>query len=260
MSTQSSLHLDRLEIERSPGIRDRYHLDQLSGGINIVYGPNAAGKTTTGQFLQSLLWPGSDRLSTAFRGSASLRIDGDELRVELEDGRAAWWRGGERISPPINDEANQADRYRLALHDLLLADNAGFALQIARESAGGYDLNLAARQLKYFSQPRGSSQLRDRFSQAVNATREARAFHRSIRDLEEELSRLQERVATRIGLNDEIAAIQAALAFIATRDAYRAAKVEAEAFPEGMKPLRDDDRERVNQLRAERQALDRRQT
>ena len=57
-----SLAVTRLEVRRFRGFQradDAFALsaEDLCSGVNLIYGPNASGKTTVALALQALLWP-----------------------------------------------------------------------------------------------------------------------------------------------------------------------------------------------------------
>ena len=56
--SEPTLTFERLNIRRMPGFDLRgFTLEELSPRVNVVYGPNASGKTTTATALNALLWP-----------------------------------------------------------------------------------------------------------------------------------------------------------------------------------------------------------
>ena len=52
------MKLHKLSVLRMPGFEARgFDLEDLSGGLNVVIGPNASGKTTACRAIQGILWP-----------------------------------------------------------------------------------------------------------------------------------------------------------------------------------------------------------
>lgn len=142
-----SLTVLALAIERFRGFeRGGFRLDDLAPGINLVHGPNASGKSTTARALRELLWPAAEPVAGR-RLSGALLVGTTRWEIELDHERAAYRRDGEPSPPPVLPPADVRDRYHLALGELLAAETRvdGFAAAIAREAAGGYDLEAAAK-------------------------------------------------------------------------------------------------------------------
>ena len=103
MRIESPLHFSRVEVLRMPGFPSGFTLTDLCEGINIIYGPNASGKSTTARTIQSLLWPGIAPNRAAFRGR--LRLAGSDWLVEYDAGHCRVQRDGRDldrldIAPP----------------------------------------------------------------------------------------------------------------------------------------------------------------
>ncbi len=75
-----------VDVRKAPGIDPGYAIRDLSPDINIVYGPNASGKSTTARAIQALIWPHPSSL----RGHAlagDFQLDGECWHVEADAGR-----------------------------------------------------------------------------------------------------------------------------------------------------------------------------
>lgn len=180
----NALRIQRLQVRRTPGITSGgFVLESLAPGVNIVFGPNGSGKTTTADAIEAALWPAhatSPDVSVAARFGLQgadwhVELDGGRLRVQC-DGRHA---GG----PPRLPAAESRHRYRLHLHELLSPEHAGadFARMIMRESTGGYDLRAAADALRLAMPGAQSGQHEGReLVQARARLREARERQRAI--------------------------------------------------------------------------------
>ena len=55
--TRERLAFTRIEIDRAPGISPGFAIEHLSPELNIIFGPNASGKSTTARAIQALIWP-----------------------------------------------------------------------------------------------------------------------------------------------------------------------------------------------------------
>lgn len=127
-----------------PVIRD------LSGGMNVVYGTNASGKTTLAKAIQTLLWPEEPSLKNASL-RAVLRCGDVIWDADYRWGRSALQaRNAPGAEPPALGPSQHRDRYYLGLQELVQTDDGkSFAQHIARESTGGFDVEAAAEQLEY---------------------------------------------------------------------------------------------------------------
>ncbi len=181
-----SLTFERIEIRRAPGFERRgFRLEEISPGINLVLGPQAAGKSTVARFVEWLLWP-SGRSWRERSVAARVRLGGEVWEVDADHGRPRYQRDGqpeERLPTPGSD---LADRYSLSLHDLLQAgaDDRAFAHLIAREIAGGFDLQRALDAV-------GAQERGRRLRNPVRDLEEAHGAVRSAREEQAELDRRQ---------------------------------------------------------------------
>lgn len=137
--------IDTLELRRAPGIPRGFDLPGLGPGITIVHGPNGSGKSTAARAIHSLFWP--DRTDDQVELVASFRHDHSHWSVRRSGRHIEMKRDGVACSTltfPQLDRATR-DRYLLALHDLIRAEDTAFAGLIAQEMSGGYDIEAAAK-------------------------------------------------------------------------------------------------------------------
>lgn len=246
---RDALRFERLVVRRMPGVEDGgFRLEELSPGLNIVYGPNASGKTTTARAIEALLWP---RAAAPERASLAgwFRIGDDEWMVEMEAGRTRWQRGGAEASAPPLPPAETRDRYRLTLHELLAAEDRGLAEEILRESAGGYDLARAARTIGAQDSPSRPTREVNALKAARERVHEARKRHEELRHEESELASLHRRLEAAEAAGRRAAVLELAIehadAVAEEADARRA----LDAFPAAMALLKGDEAERLGAIR-----------
>lgn len=153
MSDNSALEIVRLQVRRMPGISDPFTIDALQPGVNIIHGPNGSGKTSTARALEAVIWPTmeKDRKSVAARYT----LAGSDYTVDLDAGHLAVQSDGKRDDVPQLPLPDFRERYRLSLHELLVAADTGdrFAVEIERQSSGGYDLAAAHDDLDFRARP-----------------------------------------------------------------------------------------------------------
>ena len=150
--SEARLHFMQIGIVRLEGLEPSgFALNDLASGINIVYGPNASGKTSLSGAIRQLLSPRepADRYRRSVL-KALLKLDSEAVLVEFDMGDVRSHAGPAQAMPPLVPEGLR-DRYIFALDDLLKSDASDLAGELIRQSAGGFDLRGPAR--TRFSQP-----------------------------------------------------------------------------------------------------------
>lgn len=246
-SEGDALHLESLDVVRAPGFQSRgFQVEDLSGGINVVHGPNASGKTTLALSIQELLWPGEVRAGTELVGRLS--VNGDDWRIETRDGRASYQRNGQDANGPGLPPAEERDRYHLCLTDLLDDDTTdeSFAATIERESAGGYDLSAAANELGFDDSPstRRIGEVSEAES-AVEAWRDARSEMEALRSEEQRLATLRSDLEAARDATQRVELLEQAIEHAEATDELEAAEAALSEFPEILESVDGDEAETV---------------
>ncbi len=244
----AALRLTALRLRRMPGIPDGFELPKLSDGVTVVFGPNASGKSSTARAIEAALWP-----SRAARRDISVvaeyAMDGSHFRVEVDAGHVAVQRDGADARAPELPAPELLHRYRLSLHELIASDNADFAREIARQSAGGYDLAAAAGALELRTQPSAARNESAAMAQAIEAER---AAQRAQLDLEERARGLDElrgrKDAARAARERQLVLSTAVKHSTAVAEAERARSVVA-GFPPELSAMSGTEQERLAALR-----------
>ncbi len=247
MRIEMPLHVNRVEVRRMPGFPAGFTLTDLCEGINIIYGPNASGKSTTAQTIQALLWPGIAPNRAAFRGQ--LRLAGSDWLVEYDAGHSRVQRDGSDLDRLDIAPPETRDRYILTLHDLLSADNASFAEDILRESAGGYDTGAALQQLDYREKTSRPTKEINRVKSATQAVQDARKAQRALRKEESDLHalRIQRETANEARSHAEL--LRAAIKYAQARHALDDAQRMVKPFPDQISKLTGHEAEDLDKLR-----------
>jgi len=178
-----TLYIRKLAIKYTAGFpNDRLRPMDFCDGINIVFGPNASGKTTTAHAIQALLWPKT--------GAQDMFLTG-EIVLDGQCGHVTY-SGGTRLDDPALPMPNLGEdflchRYMLAQHELLALEVTGddFARNILNAARGGLDLEKAKGLLQYVPLKRGSAP-RD-LQNAQQAYNKAKNEERTIQHKETDL-------------------------------------------------------------------------
>ncbi len=244
------VQIETLDIVRAPGFETNgFSVDELSSGINLIHGPNAAGKTTTAESIEKMLWP--DAADTSEQLVGHLSMNGERWRVDVSNGTAEYQRNGQEAGPPTLPSQEHRDRYRLCLHDLMQQEtrNESFAETIERESAGGFDIAAAHDELGYKDSPitrnKGEYQTATR---AVEAWREKRREAEGLEEERSRLTRLRDELEDAKQARAEKTALNQAITYCEAKTAFEKAKDERDAFPDVLERVDGDEFEQVETL------------
>jgi uncharacterized protein YhaN len=244
----SSLVFRRIRIDRLLGISDGFEIRDLASGVNIVYGPNASGKTTTARAFESLLWP---RVA-APPGSvidATAELAGDRWGIRLDSGRVDYQRNGLPADALPTAPPEGRDRYRLWLPDLLLADDADFARRILIESSGGFDLREAARVLEPKRPLHRQRKEQAEIRHARDQVRSAHAAEIALRAEAETFASKEARLSRRAELEKRQRDCSLVLELTEWRARVERSREALTALPSILSRLRGDEAETLEELR-----------
>lgn len=249
-ANEDPVTIDELDVVRAPGFETGgFEIDSFSPGINLVHGPNAAGKTTTADSITRVLWP--DAASDGEQLVGRLSLNGDEWRVDLVNGRTEYQRDGQEATAPNLPSADHRDRYRLSLHDLLQQDtrNESFAETIERESAGGYDLAAAHDELGFKDSPitRRKGVYQDA-KNAVQTWREERDDADGLAEERSRLTKLESELEEARQARDEKEALEQAIRFREAKSEQEDAQAVLDEFPDVLEQVSGDELQRVEDL------------
>ena len=230
------LNFTSLELRRMPGIDPPgFSLDQLTPGINVIHGPNAAGKTSVARALNGLLWPRRNNLDRAVL-RANFEVDGQDWFVKRDGSKRVFQRDGSPVNPPALPPAEQADRYNLPLHELLqnTTTNQDFAERIIRELYGGYDIPSAMNQLGFDDSPSGIGKTTRSAREAVAQVEQARQRLRELEQEARELQHLRQKREKASEASRTLDVLKQVRDWNQAREEYRQVKNQLEPFPDVM--------------------------
>ncbi len=223
---------------------------QLAGlvpGLNVVWAPNARGKTCTAQAMIALLWAAVDE-PWRIHARATVEQDGASVLLAIEHEPGTPLAG----LPP----ADLGPLYRMSLPDLLASDGRALAARIRREIHGNIDLARARKDLGFKRDTPARVGESDECKRAHAKVGDVRTHQKQVREDERRLASLaQQRDRLREHVHRE-AVYQDLLARWDARDARDRAAEALDAFPAGMDGLRAGDGEELDGLLAEFAALE----
>lgn len=248
---QPAIYVNRVGIDRMPGITGRFELDTLCSGINIIHGPNASGKTRTAHAIQGLIWPSDAPERAELFGD--LTLANDAWYVEVAHRNPIHQRSGSDVAPPVLDgiPASQKDRYLLTLHQLLQAEDPAFARIIHRESAGGYDLNEARKALgaDRSSAPKPHpGKARSQHRDAVERVYELRTEDDDLQRHERSIAALEKELDEAVAAASRKRLLEAAIEHAKARELLEGATTVRDQFEDPIGVMTGDEFEQVERL------------
>ncbi len=257
-SSARPLVITGITINQLDGLSAPLRLADLCVGVNLIHGPNAAGKSRTAEMLQVLLWP--ELRSGATSISGELDVGGEQWQISSTEMGTQFLRDGSPSYPlqVAGVTAAQRDRYLLTLQHLLQANNRDFVKAIQRESAGGYDLasarsssnlGLAEPKLRPTSKAYDAARSRTRQLQNENANLQRR---------EGELAHLKVQQTAAIRAGERIRVLQDAIAYADRVQSLLEAEAVLDQFDPLLGQMTGNEFEDVQRLQDELEKLDQR--
>ena len=248
-----ALHVKHVALARMYGVAQHdLAAADLAAGINIIYGPNAAGKTTLARGLEALLWPESPRIAPHRpTGRGEFAAGGHTYRVELDAGRARYQRDGvDRDRPDLLPPAHTRHRYHLYLHELLQAIDGpdAFADAIHRQAAGGYDIAAAATTLGFEQASGRVVKETTETLQQRKRLQEVQRKQQALQQKQSELTGMKAALAEAKGAEREAEVLRHALSYREAQAEAQAAAQQVAGFPDAMAQVRPDDLETIDIL------------
>ncbi len=242
-----------LSVQKMPGFpKGMEAYRELSPNINIIAGPNASGKSSTARIIQDMIW--KDRVD-GVQAESSVVIGETGWDIKIDASRKIVQREG------IDDEitgipsADSSARYMLAMHDLVIANEAGLARQIMTESAGGYDLEKAQIKLGYSSgiKNKGAAEYR-KFSDAENDYKVAQKKQLELKQQEEMLQYLYKEKHKAEDAGKKLDFYGKVKEFLVAKINYGQVSDQFGKFPGGLEKLTGDEYEDILELEKEIEA------
>ncbi len=242
-----AIHFTRVDVRQMPGFpQGGLSIDGIVEGINVIYGPNASGKTTLSRAMQRLLQPSIHRHHTDSI-SAELVVGGKSFELDYHLGQIACRSAGRDVTAPALAPAEVGQRYVLALHDLIQEDDGDIVQQILQEAAGGYDLASAARN-EGFNRDKPSGRNNKTVRDYEESVRDRKAAEERLISIERSAQRLAELERQRCEAHAALLrqhVIEDVLDAKEKDEQLLQAKRALMVFPEGMSKLVGNERSRL---------------
>ena len=240
-----------IEIRRMPGFqRGDLALPELSPGINVIYGPNASGKTTLGKAIHHLLRP-SEEPGSHVSLRASTEVNGRQIELDCDSGRI---RAIDRAHSAPTDYPKLAppdigDRHVLALQDLIRTEHDhDLATQIVRELSGGYDVASACKELSFSRQPTRRGKLTKELAQAEKRHQTALRRQDELIERQANLKRLQAEKTAAEEAQAEMVLLDKAVERHGAEEKVAEIRNKLRVFPAGVAKVAQHDIERLDHI------------
>lgn len=250
--TTPDLSFESIEIRRMPGFpKGGLALNDLCPGVNIIYGPNASGKTTLGRAIHGLLNPSSDsRIRDSLRGC--IRLNGTSISIDCDFGslKCQNLADGSDIDRPQLAPAETRKNYVLALHDLVnSARDHDLAKDIGRELSGGYDVAQASQELGFQDKASAKRKTSKDHIAAKHAHREAQKYQLELLEQQTKLARLREEKENAYAAVTRLQLLEKASEYLDAHDRYEQAKLQVAAYPEGISKISGHEIKEIDRLK-----------
>ena len=189
------MRLNRLRIDRLPGIDSAFWIEPDGDGIHVIHGPNAIGKSSICRAVECLYW--SDRgPRTGTFVTGEFDLDGTRWQAS-RDGPHLRWKSADEAGIPSALPASHTHRcFFLRLRDLIDPSPDGtrdIASEIRRQMSGGFDL--VGIEEAHFPDPgkRPGRQARNAFNEAARGVQNAEGAQLALQRRVDELKTLEAR-------------------------------------------------------------------
>ncbi|HKL56936.1 MAG TPA: ATP-binding protein, partial [Sphaerochaeta sp.] len=192
--------LERIQLHKSPGFEAGTFppVEELGEHLNVIWGPNAVGKSTLMRAMRSLIWGARDNAEVEATGL--LKADDSPWNLSLSNGRLHQKRlsdDQELLLPGRNDELSES--YWFTLHELLQQDASHastFLREVQTRMQGGVDLEGASAHaggITSFST--GAIKVATNAKQATEYYKQVLRSQDEHRDIQDKIALLEQEVA-----------------------------------------------------------------
>ncbi len=244
------MKLRAVVVERMPGIDQRFELEDLDDGLNIILGPNGVGKSRLCAAVKALVWSEINEHS-GFEAAALFDHEAASWRVVRDGSLHRWQRNGIDAEPPILPGIHLDGCFFLGLRDLLDdSDRAGrdLAKEIRRQMSGGFDLDVIERRIRDSLPARVGSNEKKALDRAEQEIQKAELAQAQVAESEQDLARLKEEAAASEQAQRRWAHFETAISLQRSRADQVQLQAELAELPDALANLDGSEVERIDKL------------
>ena len=244
------MNLNRLSINRLPGIGQPFEIEVAGSGFHVVFGPNGIGKSSICRAVEALYWEDrgpSERTSV----NGEFESDGEAWWGEREGARVRWQRGGEDSVSPNLPPSHNHHCFFLRLRDLIDPSRDGtrdIASEIRRQMSGGFDLDEIASNLSTGVGARHGRRERNDFNRASSDVQKAEGKQAALQRDADRLESLRAQFERAEASARRIEYVKRALGLAERLQEHAGIAAEIAALPEALGKLTGKEVEQIEGL------------
>ena len=246
------MKLERLRIDRLPGIDQLFEIESPGAGVHVIFGPNAIGKSSICRAVEGLYW--DDRGSTERTSiTGQFELDGETWWAEREGARLRWRCDDEDRVQPGLPGSHHHRCFFLRLRDLIdpsLDGTQDIASEIRRQMSGGFDLRRILEVFFSGVTGRHGRPQRDEFNVAAKEVQAAEGNQSVLQRREDALASLQAQLDVAAAGARRLPSVNRAVGLASRVDQYATVKKEIAALPDALASLAGQEFEQIERHKA----------
>ncbi len=251
------MRLNRLRIDRLPGIDSPFWIEPDGDGIHVIHGPNAIGKSSICRAVECLYW--SDRgPRTRTLVTGEFDLEGTTWQAS-RDGPHLRWKSVDEAGMPSALPASHTHRcFFLRLRDLIDPSPDGtrdIASEIRRQMSGGFDL--VGIEEVHFPEPgkRPGRQARNAFNEAARDVQNAEGTQLALQRRVDQLKTLEASRDAAVKDERRLPSVQRALGLAEREQEHVDVMDEITTCPDALANLNGNELKEIEELQKRSDAL-----